>query len=467
MAEPLKVKGLTDDETVILNMLVEQLAAVTPRNILRSSYYDGSRAIRQVGTIIPPQYSRLGLALGWAAKGVDGLGRRCALEKMVWPDGDLDSLGMQGLTDDNFLLSEVGQGRTDSLIHGVSYLITTAGDTDDGEPPALIHAKDGLNATGTWNNRRRRLDNVLSVTHRDGEHITGFVLYLDGLTVSAQLLGKVWNVEKVAHPWHVPADPMVYRPRASRRMGRSRITRAAMSHQDSAVRSMIRLEAHMDIYAIPKLMLLGADESIFKNADGSMKASWQIALGRAFGIPDDEDAKTPRADVKQFDAASPAPHLSQLNALAKLMAREMDMSDSDFAMTDMANPTSADAYSEARENLRAEAESATDDWSIAIRRAVTRALAIRNGLDEVPAEWASIDTKWRSPMFLSRSAAADAGAKQLGAIPWLADTQVGLGLLGLDDQTVKLALSEREIAERRATGRAVIAALTPPDAVGA
>lgn len=220
----------------------------------------------------------------------------------------------------------------------------------------------------------------------------------------------------------------------------------------------------MDIYSIPQLVLLGASESIFKNPDGSQKASWQVALGRVFGIPDDEDPPTGgsgRADIKQFKAESPESHLAQLNALAKLTAREFDLSDADFALTDMANPTSADSYSEARENLLAEAEGATDDWSISVRRAVTRALAIQNGLEAIPASWASIDTKWRNPQFVSRSAAADAGAKQLGAVPWLAETEVGLELLGLDKQQIERAMSEKQAAERRQAGRAVVAALTP------
>jgi hypothetical protein len=233
-----------------------------------------------------------------------------------------------------------------------------------------------------------------------------------------------------------------------------------MGHQDSALRALVRLEAHMDIYTIPKLILLGADEGIFKNADGTMKASWMMALGRTFGIPDstDSDQENQRADVKQFDAQSPDSHLAQLNALAKLMARETDLPDSDFALTDMANPTSADAYSASRENLIAEAEGAMDDWSVPIRRTVNRALAIQNGFTEVPESWGSIETKWRSPIYLSKAAAADAGAKQIGVVPWLAETEVGLELLGLDEQQIRRAMADR----RRAAGRAVIAALTPP-----
>lgn len=456
------LKDLSDDENVTLNLLLEQLAAKAPRNLLRASYYDGKRAIRQVGTVIPPQYARLGLALGWAAKGVDGLARRCHLEQMVWTGGDINSLGMSRLADSNFLYSEVASGLKDSLIHGVSYLITTAGAV--GEPKALVHAKDGLNATGDWNNRSRRLENLLSVTSRVEDKVTGFVLYLNNLTISAEKDSSGWTVEKQSHGFGVPADPLVYQPRSSRRMGKSRITRPLMGYQDAALRALVRLEAHMDIYTIPKLVLLGADESVFKNADGSPKAAWQVALGRVFALPDDDDpvAANPRADMKQFDASSPEPHLADLNALAKLAARETDLPDADFALTDMANPTSEGSYIAGRDNLIAEAEGATEDWSVSIRRSVSRALAIQNGLSSIPDEYASIDTKFRSPLYLSKAAAADAGSKQIGAVPWLAETEVGLELLGLDAQQVKRAMAERQ----KANGRALVAALasqnTPP-----
>jgi hypothetical protein len=451
--ERVRIQGFSDDEDRTLNALIEQLDAKTPRNLRRATYYDGKRAVQQVGSVIPPQYQDLALVLGWVAKGVDGLGRRCNLEKFVWNDGDLDALGINELQDSNFLLAELGQARTDSLINGVSYLVTTRGLT--GEPTALVHARDALNATGEWNVRRRQLDNFLSVTLRKDNAVTGFVLYLPNLTISAEKDGNVWSVDRSAHVFGVPVDPLVYRPRSGRRMGRSRITRPSMSHQDSAVRALARIEAHMDIYAIPKMVLLGGSDSMFKNPDGTFKASWQVAMGRVFGIPDDEDAENQRADVKQFAAESPQPHLAQLNALAKLEAREFDLPDQDFALTDMANPTSEGSYVQGRDSLVAEAEGAMDDWAVSIRRTVTRALAIQNDLGAVPAEWAGIAPKWRSPLYLSRAAAADAGAKQLAAVPWLADTEVGLELLGLDEQQIQRALAEK----RRVVGRNVIAAL--------
>jgi hypothetical protein len=49
---------------------------------------------------------------------------------------------------------------------------------------------------------------------------------------------------------------------------------------------------------------------------------------------------------------------------------------------------------------------------------------------------------WRNPRFLSRSAEADAGVKQLSAVPWLAETEIGLELLGLTREQRAQALGE-------------------------
>ena len=456
MTEKLTVPDLDEDETITLNLLIQQLADKEKRNLIRQSIYDGKRAVKQVGTVIPQQYKNLGLALGWNAKGVDGLARRCNIDEIIWPGGKLDDLGMSELQDSNFLLSELSQARTDSLINGISYTITTQG--LEGEPKALVHTKTALEATGTWNVRKKRLDNLLSITGWHDNKISSFVLYLDGVTISGVKDGGRWSSTRSEHPWHVPADPHVYKPRSSRRTGRSRMSRPAIGFQDAALRGLIRMEAHMDIYSVPKLVMLGADEKIFRNADGSVKPGWNFAFGRSFGIPDNEDSEYPqnaRADVKQFVAESPAPHLAQLNALAKLIAREFDLPDEDFALADMANPTSAESYTASRENLIAEAEGATEDWTSATRRTVTRALAIQNGLDEIPKEWATIAPKWRSPLYISKAAAADAGAKQVGAIEWLKDTEVGLELIGLNPQQITRALAEK----RRAAGRSVLQAL--------
>ncbi|MCW2785237.1 MAG: portal protein [Marmoricola sp.] len=454
--------NVSDDENKTLNILLEQLAAKQSRNFLRASYYDGKHAVRSIGSIIPPQFYKLGIVLGWSAKAVDTLARRCNLDDFVWADGDLESLGARDLWDANFLGTEVSSGLTSSLIHGTSFLVTTRGDESVGEPAALIHAKDAMNATGTWNTRARRLDNLLSITSRDDEgEPTSLALYLDNLTITAEKDGSTWTVDRSEHPWGVPAEPLVYKPRVGRPFGSSRISRPVMSLCDQALRTVIRMEAHNEVYTIPDLWLFGADASIFKNADGSQKASWQMVMGRIKGVPDDperEGEANARADVKQFPASSPEPHILSLKQQAQLFSGETSIPLTSLGVSDTSNPTSADSYIASREDLIAEAEGATDDWSPALRRTEMRALAIANGLSEIPAAWSTIDTKFRSPVYLSRAAQADAGAKQLAVVPWLSETSVGLELLGLSDQQIRTAQAERQ----RANGRQILDRLTTP-----
>lgn len=456
MPDRITLPGVADDDNRTLNRLAENLEAKQPRNFLRASYYDGKHAIRQVGSIIPPHYHRLGLVLGWAGKAVDALARRRNVDTFVWPDGSLGDLGYPEFASANLLSAEISSGIVSSLIHGPTFLVSTRGDESEGEFPGLLHARDAFDATGTWNSRRRRLDDLLSVHDRDDQgRPTALALYLDGLTITAEKHGGVWEVDQREHPWGVPAEVMAYNRRTRRPFGVSRISRPIMSLQDSAVRTLIRLEAHDDIYAIPDLWMFGADESIFKNADGSQKASWQVVMGRIKGLPDDDDAAVPRADVKQFPASSPEPHLASLNAKAKMFAREASLPDTAVAITDMANPTSADSYDAGQHDLISESEDANLNDTPPLRRAVARSLAMANGLSEVPEEWVSLAPKWRNPRFLSRSAEADAGVKQLTAAPWLAETEVGLELLGLSQQQIDRALADR----RRLAGRGVLETL--------
>ncbi|TWS20331.1 phage portal protein, partial [Tsukamurella sputi] len=162
-----RIPGLTVDENSLVNGLLKQIDDLRISNMLRTSYYENKRSIRQVGTLIPPQYYNLGLVLGWTGKAVDALSRRCNLEGFVWPDGDLASIGGDDVWDDNHLSSETDSAIVSALQHGPAFLINTVGDDD--EPDALIHIKDATEATGEWNRRRRHLDNLLSVIDKDKE----------------------------------------------------------------------------------------------------------------------------------------------------------------------------------------------------------------------------------------------------------------------------------------------------------
>jgi len=462
----ISVPALTRGEQDELDLLWAQLRRHRPRNNLRQAYYDFNHVVRQIGSVVPPQYYRMGAVLGWTGKAVDALTRRCNLEGFTWPEGDLDSLGYRAFRDDNHLEATFKAAVAASARLGVSFLVNTTG--GENEPRSLLHYKDALNATGIWSARTRSLRSALSVTAWDEEASlpSSFVLYLRNLTITATRTasGNGWVVDKQDHPWGVPVEPVIYKP-FSREFGESRITPSMMYLQDRAVAALIRMDAHMDIYAIPDFWLLGADMGMFRDATGAQQAAWQVMMGRIKSLPDSEkriaegDDELARADIKHFPAQSPEPHLAAINALAKLFAREADLPDSSLAISDVANPTSADSYVESRESLIAEAEGATDDWSLPARRSVTRGLAILNGLDEVPPEWASIESKWRPPVFLSRTQAAMAGSQTLSALPeWVKDTEVGWEIAGLSEQQITRLRAEGRRRAARQTISAVLAA---------
>ena len=452
------ISELNTDENALINRLLDEIERRRLKNLLRTSYYENKRTIRMVGTLIPPMYFNLGLVLGWTGKAVDALARRCNLDGFVWADGDLDSIGGAGVWNDNHLASEVDGAIVSALQHGPAFLVNTVGGDD--EPDALIHVKDATEATGKWNRRRRSLDSFLSIISRDQEgHILTLALYLPNETITAQRdrADLRWEVDREQHVYGMPAEVLPYKPAPQRPFGQSRITQPIMGLQDAAVRELVRREGHMDVYSYPEFWLLGADETVFRNADGTQRDMWNIRLGRIKGINDDRDENNPalaRAEVKQFPASSPGPHWADINGLAKLFARESSLPDTAVAISDMVNPTSAESYDASQYELIAEAEGAVDNFTPPLRRSFIRALAMRNGIAEadIPDSWKSIDTAWRNPRYLSRAALADAGLKQLTVAPELAGTEVGYELLGLTPQQIKRAMAE----SRRGNGRALL-----------
>ncbi len=335
-----------------------------------------------------------------------------------------------------------------SLLHGVAFLSATAGDTTAGELAAQVHCTSAVDGSGDWNARTRRLDSFLEVHKRNElDDITSFTLMMDGQIITAARDSSGWTVERATYKGPVPVEPLVFRPRPNKRLGTSRISRPVIGLTNSSMRTAMRLESNADVYSLPQLFLLGATSSIFKNADGSVKAAWQVALGRMFGVPDDDKAAQPRADIKTVQAASPEPHIKQLQQYAQLFSGETSIPVSSLGVSGMANPTSAEWYIASREDLIATAEVTTDVWGVAWARTMARLVALAQGVDVPDERWASIIPMWRPPQHQSRAAMADAGAKQLGAVPWLAETAVGLELAGLSPDQITRALAEREKAQ--------------------
>lgn len=469
MAAPLDrriiISALSEAEQGLLDELVMQWRAKRPRNNLRAAFYDMKNASRPLmSSNAPAVVKRRRFVLGWSATAVDKLNRRCNIDNFYDPSGyDLNELGLDVLEQTNMLRSELSQAGTSSLLHAVSWLVTVQGDTEAGEPAVLILPRDATNATGMWDVRRRGLRSFLSITDLDDQgEPTAMTMYLFGLNVIMTKSAGQWSVDRREHDYGLPVDPMRYRPRLGRPFGSSRVTRAVMSLHEQALAIMMRADVNGEAYSLPRYALLGATEQAFQNADGSAKPTWQAAWDSIWAIGDDEDLAAQgnslaRADMKQFHGQSPEPQNAHLRMVAQMFSGETGIPIGELGLTTEANPTSAEALQVAKDDLIAEAELTTDTWTPDIARSVTRALAMLNDGD-VPSDL-SATPAWRSPLHISRAAAGDAGSKIIDKFPWLAETSVGLELVGLTPEQVRRANSER----RAAQGREVLSRLNRGD----
>jgi len=453
----LYVPDLNADEQGTLDALWTQLKAKTPRNRIRAAYYDGKNAVRDLGISTPPSFRRIATVLGWSAKAVDILNRRCNLDGFVVP-GVADTSDIDRLWTENYLDTEASQAGVSSLIHAAAFLVVTQGDEQAGEPPVLITAKDALSGTGIWDRRRRALSSFLSIidTNEDSDP-TEFVMYLPGENVQAvrRASGGGWTVTRRTHAYGMPVEPLVYQPRLGRPFGSSRISRPVMSLHDSALRTVIRSEVTAEFFSAPQRVLLGADEKAFKNADGTVKTAWQAILGRVWAIPDDEQAPNPRAEIREFTQANQQPHVDQLRAWAALFAGETSIPVTSLGISTDANPTSAEAYSASREDLVSEAEGTIDAWKPAWRRTMLNAVRMLNATETVPGGFETLQGDFRDPRYGSRAQVTDAAVKTIQTFPWMAQSELGLELFGFDPSF----LDRARVELRRQRGSGVLEVL--------
>ena len=446
--------GFSDSEQELYVRLRSVLEAKAPRNQLRDAYMDGKRALSMVSATTPEYLRHLAIVLGWPAKAVETLARRIKLEGFAIPGDELSTWGIDELVRDNDYVAESGQGRLAALTHSVAFEVVTKGLEAAGEPVAQISRVSALDGTGDWNPRSRRLETFLWVHEREDkggtQEVTEFTLFYGDQVVSV-VGGKVVDRQRSIVP--VPVNPFPYKPRLRRPFGSSRISRPVMGLTDSAMRTILRSEGTADFYGAPWFMIFGPSEDDFS------KGAFQLLFDRVNAIPDNTDPEitNQRASVQQFTQASQAPHVEQLQVWAGLFAGETSIPVSSLGVgLSQANPTSAESYLASREDVIAEAEDASSNWSSAHARSILWAWQIANNEPEIPEELQKLTAVWRDQRYTSRAAAADATLKTVQAFPWMSESDAVVETLGFDRTMTERLLADK----RRAGGSSLLAQLS-------
>lgn len=436
---PTDVVGLAEDDAALMARLVKQWQAKRSRNALRRQYRDMQVNVAFLGASVPPYMrDQLDIVCGWPDKAVTSLASRCMWDGVTSPSGEEDPLGAMSLLHDNRFDLLVPELVDATLTYCCSFVVALPGDTAAGDPDVVVTGADALWATGLWDVRRRGLEAGLLVDSADDNGKPTSMLLLTSEHVTRLALGdRGWvAVARMDHSLgRVPMEPLPYRPALGRPFGRSRISREVMSITDRVVRAGFRTEVSSDLYAAPALLLLGADEQMFQNAQGERTPLWSWYMGRLKSLPKDEDGDKPSLQV--IPQQSMEPFLAMKRALAAEFASATSLPISALGIV-QDNPSSAEAIYAAKEDLVIEAQNTTRSIGYGLNRIVQDAICLRDGIpiSEMDDEVRNLATRWRNPAMPSVVSQSDAVVKQISAIPELAQTDVALEELGYSAEQI-------------------------------
>lgn len=321
-----------------IEYLKNKLNAKRIRVLTRYEYYEMKNVLNDYSKMLPPNMSWLNGVLGWSAKAVDSIA---------------DRLIFREFTDDNFNLNQIFQMNNPDTLYDsavLSALITACcfiyiSPDETGYP--RLQVIDGGNATGRIDPITNLLYEGYAVLERDDSNNPTLEAYFKP--------GITWYYPKGEKPYSLTNNapypllvPIINRPDAVRPFGHSRISRACMKIQQSALRTIKRAEISAEFYSFPQKYALGISQDLEMN-------KWQASMSSLLTFTKDEDGEKPV--VGQFQQQSMTPYYEQLKMFAALFAGEtgLTMDDLGFASD---NPSSVEAIKAAHENLRLNAKKA-------------------------------------------------------------------------------------------------------------
>lgn len=325
-----------------IEYLKKKLATKRKRVLTRYRYYDMKNEVHDFGISTPPNMRYFQECLGWCAKAVDSMASR--LEFREFDNDRFNFNQIFEMNNPDVLFSSAIHG---ALVGSCDFIYISK-DTD-GFP--RLQVIDGANATGIIDPITNMLTEGYAVLQRDD---------LDNPIIEAYFtIGNTDIIERreraivtTSYPNKAPYAllvPIIFKPDATRPFGHSMISRACMSIQDSALRTIKRGEISAEFYSFPQKYVTGLDP------DAEQMDKWRASMSSMLTFTKDADGDKPT--LGQFTQQSMEPHLNQLRMFASLFAGEtgLTLDDLGFA-TD--NPSSAEAIKASHENLRLNARRA-------------------------------------------------------------------------------------------------------------
>lgn len=439
-------RALTAVEASAFNRMLRVIRRKAARNRLRTEYVESKKKLDKIGFSIPENMKDFQVTIGWAAKAVTVPASR------IRPDGYILANGSTLLDDlheatDGYVQMVERMAIKASLEHSVSFVFTTPGDTNAGEPEVVVTARTAVEATAEVDPRSNKVTAALEIVSHDL-----ILLYLPGMTLQVELLKSDWIVtrELKGIKGRVLCVPYVWGRSLTRPFGRSRVSRPLMGYIDTGVRTMLRQEVTAEFYSAPQRALLGADESHFMDSQGNRISPLKALLGGIWALPDvwDEDeGKLVRPDIKQLVQATMQPHSEMLRTVGLMVSSETTIPVGYLGIIHD-NPSSADAILASESDLIAMVEDELPSINLSRVDLGRNILAIKKGewTPTMEKDLRGLQSRFLNPGTPTSAAKADAGLKFMQAFPD-GDPEVGMEMYGLERTQIDRMISYQKKKE--------------------
>ena len=250
--------------------------------------------------------------------------------------------------------------------------------------------------------------------------------FIQGVTYFYERGEKPYKIKnKAPYPLLVP---IINRPDAKRPFGHSVISRACISIQQAAMRTLKRSEVSAEFYSFPQKYVLGLEP-------GAEMDKWKATISSLMQISKDEDGDKPI--VGQFAQQSMAPYVEQLKMLASLFAGETGLTLDNLGFS-TENPSSVEAIKAQHEDLRLKARKAQKTFATGFINAGFLAACLRDGYTYSRDQIYLTKIKW-APIFEPDASAlsviGDGAIKINQAVPGYFDKDNLKELTGIDYST--------------------------------
>lgn len=399
-----------------IGYLKRKLATKQSRVQTRYRYYEMKECHTPRNLMVPDQLkNKFSIKLGWCTKAVDSLA---------------DRLQFRGFRNDNLDLTSIYQMNNfdvlaDSAILGA--LITSCDfiyiSMDKNGYPRM-QVIDGYNATGIMDEITGMLEEGYAVLDRDeNDQIISEAYFGKGYTDFYIKGQEPYRIENIcSYPLLVP---IVYRPDAKRPFGHSRISRSCMKYQNNVADTLLNMAICSETNAFVQKYIAGSDPDM----EFDSSRAWMSSF---LNISANEDGTKP--DLGQFQQASLAPYIDEIETQASLFAGEVGLTLDDLGFS-KSNPASVDAIRASHENLRLTARKAQRQFGIGFLNAGYLAACLRDDFDynrEVLYETKPIWEPVFEPDANAIGMIGDAAVKVNSAVPGYFNAENLRDLTGID-----------------------------------